>query len=385
MSATPDFGDLRSLMNEPYSRQIWDQLCDWIEHWDPDDREGRVLPYLDGHLHQWLDEERFVPPRWVKQLIDASSEHTYMSIARFLSLRGHARTDRWSTPETLFNVWNFSSVNAITILDMSHNTFESMDEWKYLYACEHLSSLEDLRLAYIDPAHDAPGWLEGLENAAFTKQLRALDLGSCQLEEEELEVLFRCDCSSLRSLDLSNNNITFNTLKKTREVFPDLEELTLANLSFEKQSIEPILALSRLKKLSISRGELDHAHYEALGTAPFAQNLTHLSLWGNKVGRNAAFYLFEKSNYASLRELEICVAQFNHVALEEFLKSAHADKIEVLKLNNNMLTDKAIDILIESDRLKNLKSLNLLNNPTTSEGVKRIKEDPHLGPITLIR
>jgi hypothetical protein len=67
------------------------------------------------------------------------------------------------------------------------------------------------------------------------------------------------------------------------------------------------------------------------------------------------------------------------------LKSAHAEKIEVLKLNNNMLTDTAIDILIESDRLKNLKSLNLLNNPTTSEGVKRIKEDPHLGPITLIR
>ena len=63
MGATPDFGDLRSLMNEPYSRQIWDQLCTWIEQWEPEDREGRVLPYLDGHLHQWLDEERFVPPR----------------------------------------------------------------------------------------------------------------------------------------------------------------------------------------------------------------------------------------------------------------------------------------------------------------------------------
>lgn len=385
MGATPDFGDLRSLMNEPYSRQIWDQLCTWIEQWEPEDREGRVLPYLDGHLHQWLDEERFVPPRWIEQLMEGGGERRYMSITRFLNLRGRARIDRWRAAPTLFNIWEFPSVQSITILDMGHNTFENPDEWKYLYESTHLKSLEELRLTYVDPAHSAPGWLEGLADATFLDQLRAIDLGSCQLEEEELDVLFRSRCSSLRELDLSNNNISINTLKRTHGAFPELESLTLANLSFEKQSPEPLLAFQRLKKLSISKGNLASSHYEALGAAPFAPHLTHLGLWGNQVGRNDAYHLFQKGNFAALRELEICMARFDNEALDVFLKSDHADKIEVLKLDNNMLTDAAIDLLLSSDRLENLKSLNLLNNPTTSEGVRRLKEDSRLGSITLIR
>lgn len=384
MGAAPDFGDLRSLMNEPYSRQIWDQLCTWVEQWDPQDRAERVLPYLDGHLHQWLDEERFVPPRWIERLLEDGKELPYVAVARYLSLRGHSRKGGWRDYPTLAALWSSPSLESITILDMGHNALQD-HEWELMFACEHMESLEQLRCAYVDPEHDHPGWLKGLKNAPFAKALVELDINACKLEEEECEVLFEAELTSLRALDISNNNFTMDTITRIAQNFPQLTELVMGGISVGSRSLEPVRKLEHLRRLDLSNCNLQQDHFEKLGVAGFASQLTHLTLWGNRVGVGAIDLWLGKGAYGSLRELNLGKTGLDDIELAKILDSPHVETLEVLELPNNSLTDTALGALRSSGRLKNLRKLNLLGNKTTAEGASAIKEDPVLGPITRIR
>ena len=69
--AHAQFGQLRQMMQQPPSRDLWMELIAFMESHDPRVQEDVLLPYIKGYLKQWPDELRTWHKSWTKRFLKA--------------------------------------------------------------------------------------------------------------------------------------------------------------------------------------------------------------------------------------------------------------------------------------------------------------------------
>ncbi|MEM1348848.1 MAG: hypothetical protein AAGI01_09850, partial [Myxococcota bacterium] len=157
-----DFGDIRSLVNEPYSVHVWAQVCSWVQEFDGEELHARVLPYVEGSLRRWTDEQRAVPRMWLRRLMEGT-DVPWMPVARALIAHRiqHPSYAPWSHPKPallLSRILGRPELEHLALLDFSYSWLTAKD----LTACSETPYLEQLsRLV-----------LRGTTLEALTKNMR---------------------------------------------------------------------------------------------------------------------------------------------------------------------------------------------------------------------
>jgi hypothetical protein len=63
------FGELRSLLQQPYTPELWERLCAWLPEQDPDSLERELVPYAASILARWPLGSRPMPHPWHQRLL----------------------------------------------------------------------------------------------------------------------------------------------------------------------------------------------------------------------------------------------------------------------------------------------------------------------------
>lgn len=334
---TSDFGDLRALMNAPYSRQVWEQLCDWVYIWDAQDYKDTVLPYLQGHLHIWDDERRFVPKRWQLRLINGESVQG-MEVARSLNLAGWTRSRShmlWGEktfPETLFTSTQWSHIAR---LDLSDNVLDEL-----------------LLDAMATKAHF---------DALHVLSLSRLELHECSVDDMVSKLVYASWVTRLKEIDLSYLASSPDQLFE-RVAMPGLHTLKLRKVA----SLKTIKALSThhpttpLRVLDIS-GSKDVIYHQINALKPFS-GLTHLNLSECMFYASSMDQLGTLPMTQSLHTLELRMCGLDHKKVMALLSNwPHASALRSLDLSGNALSLNTVRAMLTHPMCAQLTELNLFD------------------------
>ena len=92
------FGDLRSVLHNAPSEEVWEAVCHTLSEMRGTDIEGVVVPYALAHLTGWPDELRRAPLRW-KDALARGARLPFTSVVRVLDLTGEGlRNEDMLTP-----------------------------------------------------------------------------------------------------------------------------------------------------------------------------------------------------------------------------------------------------------------------------------------------
>lgn len=322
MTTPFDFGELRSLLQQPPSPQVWDALCTlvfpakWERHAD------LWLPYAQELLDRcWPDHLRLLP-------IQCAERKRLPSLAR---LARHL-TLAHNTPRQLTHILamlaahplpltqltmrggrGLSEAEAQTLWDalgsLEVATFESviLDEpmahqlahhphtarltalrlsraWMAdpalcaILRSPHLARLRALRLRWRSNTLNA-ALGEALAASAFTAGLTALDLGQTTLHGDTLRQIARVPWPALRALDLEAAQPPPDALRLMLAAAPNVHDLNLCGHSACEPLIEALCEVEtlRLEALELSFGRASSAAFARLLTAPQTSALTRFT------------------------------------------------------------------------------------------------------------
>ncbi|XP_051978340.1 protein NLRC5-like [Xyrauchen texanus] len=230
---------------------------------------------------------------------------------------------------------------------------------------------------------------EGLKNPLC--KLNILKLSKCKLTEESCSVLaavLSSDSSSLRELDLSNNNLQDSGVKLLSDGLKcicKLETLKFSNCSITEEGYKNLASalrsnLSHLKELDISGNDpgesgvellcnIQKDHYSKLKTLRFLKCST---------AEEAYWYLYNVTGKNPLlpRELKLSGHKLEYSRVKQIaalLEDKHC-KLNKLLLNNNCITEESCGTLVSAfnSNPSNLKELDLSGNKLKNSGMEKI-------------
>uniref|UniRef100_A0A672L988 Si:ch211-213a13.2 n=1 Tax=Sinocyclocheilus grahami TaxID=75366 RepID=A0A672L988_SINGR len=227
---------------------------------------------------------------------------------------------------------------------------------------------------------------EGLKNSVC--ELKILNLRDCGLTEEScsaLATVLRSN-SSLKDLDMSNNNLQDSGVKKLQNGLENtnctLEKLRLRCCDMKHKGCSALTSAlksnpSHLRELSLSENKLGDSGVKNLSDLLMNPQckLEILHLCECSITEEQCLILTSalKSNPSHLRELDLSENKIENKGVNylcDVLKDSLC-KLERLRLNDCNLTDKscsALATVLGSDT--SLKELNLSNNNLQDSGVK---------------
>jgi hypothetical protein len=313
------FGNLRSLLQRPASKALWDELCEVV-----DGHVGRVdeaqwheiVAYTRGVLRHWPIELCQAPERWVNAMFEGE-QVAQLAVARAIDTRGRDVGD-----EQIFEMTLTPALSQLASLSMGYSQRvawrpERLDYGcvRELCTCPHFGALRTLRIT-----------------------------GQHLLPDSFASIL---DCSnafaSLETLDFSFNDLNF--LKPS-----DLERLTFhpikhiylrsSNLSSQGvQVLESISLLHGIETLDLSN------NYQLTHT-----DLIHLLGYDSRV-------------FANLRTLHLCAFDLEQGQLPELFRAMPQARLEHLDLSGCMFhtyTDaEEIMAILACESLCGLRQLTL--------------------------
>lgn len=368
----PDFGDLRSLLNQPHTPQVWDQLCLWVGQWSDEASRYRIMPYIEGHLQRWTDEQRKVPSQWIRDLARDTAV-PWMMITKTLYLRGYnsPRGFSWSSNRVEIDFQKFFSREELVHihrLDLGENKLQE-DDLRALVESTQLESLTHLELQRNTFEHDGMKYLMRL------KPLTYLGLRKCKLTDAHIEQLCSGEhINQLKGLDLFGNQLTALSVRSLNERAPNLETLNLGNNPALLNTLTRHFSFSNLHTLNIERTKLETSDLEVL----LANNTyKHLNLWDTNLKEIASILSQYADNLQNLESLNLGKNALNNDDIKALVEIDFT-QLKQLNLYNNHIGDRSAEALAAAPWISKLDELNLGENAISSIGKKALRANDTL-------
>lgn len=78
-----DFGELRSLLQQPPSKNLWELVTGLVATWpDGDERDALIAPYVSEHIRRWPNALREIPKSWLVALARDEISEPVFSLGR---------------------------------------------------------------------------------------------------------------------------------------------------------------------------------------------------------------------------------------------------------------------------------------------------------------
>jgi uncharacterized protein (TIGR02996 family) len=155
----------------------------------------------------------------------------------------------------------------------------------------------------------------------------------------------------------------------------DLSDQDLTSAGVGQLARSPYL--TRLRRLDLSFNEITAAGAKALARSPHLAGLEALLLQVNRVEDEGVDALAESTTLANLVELDL---GGNGIGDEGAFTLAFGalDKLRILELYRNFISDPGVEALAQSENLAHLTKLELYDNEIGEDGARALAESPYL-------
>lgn len=396
MAAT--FGDLRSLMQQHASPQLWETLCEMLDEVDPGEMIELWLPYIHGYQRQWPESLGKAPERWIQTLFGGEDDIPQMGAALSLSVR-----DRDVGDEEIFELTCCPHVDNLRTLALG---YERRVPWRRekitfgcvrdIIKCEHLQGLRNLQLTgqhlgaeslaallspeglpslqVLDMSYNDLEFLQPSTLAGISHNLCELSLRDTELTLQGMTALTEAGLlDGLRRLDLSHNRgLDMRGLIELIETprWGDLQGLGLSGCNLTPGMLASLFAaipISSLTRLEIADNELfDEDPSQLVASLRFlgqqSVGLRHLDLGSTGLNDRAILALIDSGLFTELEELVLSGNQLGHEAISALVASDFFLERTALDFSANSLGDEGFVTLMTSESLTTLRTLALRNN-----------------------
>lgn len=322
-----DFGELRSLVNQPQSKQLWRRICDWVDQRNEHDLNEQIGPYINGQ--HWSDTYRTISKPDALALLAGAEGKPHFAIARALSLRNTSSTlwrdyeDERSMAEAYSTCLKRDSIRHIAVIDLSCNRLE-LSAIDALVSVER-PQLETLVLSTMCVAAKPTEWFNLLVNAPWFSQLRSLDLSHSGIDSECIALLANADLPALEHLDIGKNLLDFNDIKKLAKASFAKNLRSLGVGALVKSAVElHALNFPSLLALDMTGAHIDKVASKAIAGLPFTDKLMSLTLWDARISLNGVHAL---SAFSKLERLDIGKSKIDVLGVEALSESSFANNL----------------------------------------------------------
>jgi hypothetical protein len=368
-----DFGELRSLLQQPPSAQVWEALCKLVfpARWEK--TADQWLPYAQDHLDRhWPDELRLVPLKWAARKRPPSA----LQLARHLRYTGSpsditALVDMLALarpPLTALHTGNVGADVAAQLLEACANP--QLRELELgackmsdvssaaLAALDALATVEALKLSNAPISDNALG---GLLTSPKLAGLRRLSMHWQRSSSAQALGATLCRVAErLDSLELSYNKHPDPAALAPalgRASWPALRSLYICGVDTDAAGISALLAATpALRALALRDDKLDGDAVSAITSS--AASLDHLNLTYLQGAAAELAALLLSARCAELRSLELFSVQLDEVGGEAIWRGQTSQTLERLGLRGPRLGEGAWRAL-EGARLPRLRALDV--------------------------
>jgi hypothetical protein len=187
----------------------------------------------------------------------------------------------------------------------------------------------------------------------------------CGVGLEDSDVIGLASLSSLRSLNLSGNRLTFEVFPALK-VFRKLECLEVGGIRSRVKGIDALGALKTLKTLNLSGSEFDSTDLNYCVTLA---DLEMLDLSGSKVGDRVAVIM---QVLQKLKVINLSNTRITNAAIEPLTT---LDELEELKLDGTDINEECLESI---NKIKNLKKVSALKTKITKNHIKQKINNPNI-------
>lgn len=344
-----DFGWLRSLLQRPPSKQLWEELCQLIDKTDDQQAREQFIPYIQSYLKRWpKDFERQVPDTWAISLCHGDGP-LKLALCDALHLDGE------------------KPVNAI----------ENLVECSYLTGLEHLC-LADWTFA----DHE----IELLATALQCDSLKHLSIHRCELTDPQLALLCQQArwLGQIQHLSLWGNQLTSDGLMQIAQTpsLSSLENLSLWDNEVTSEGIESLADAPYFKHLHIldfDDNRIDDKGLIALAHARSIERITSLEIYENDVSFHGLEAICSSDVFSELQLLNIRFnTKISPHGLFALADSPMLASIEHLNISGCHVDDEMLEALVTSPNFKGTKRLIAWSNQITDDGAQILASSPYV-------
>ena len=367
-----DFGELRSLLNQPPSELGWRRVCWFLERaWTTHRPEATRswLPYAESHLESWPDALRRCPTRWARHLIvepDFEPGRLVRQL-RVMGLRGdQARLGRLLESPC----WP-----GLTALEAPRQRLDDGALGRLLERAP--PGLVRLDLSENELTCDG---VEALLSSPVGPQLRALDLSNTRVGISLSLASLRHHAPPLEALALRDCAAPPDELARLPEALP-----ALARLEVHGNGLHNHLCLlcerapcDQLRHLGLGDNDLSQRDLRALGRSELLGQLRSLDLSDNALWLVDVRELFEGPHFGQLESLDLHLNHLQEGDLRELLPQARLRRLRRLNLAVNWLGPASARALARAEGLERLEALDLSSNNLGALGAQELARAPRV-------
>lgn len=392
----PDFGELRSLVQQPPATPVFEEICEVMQRafeQVPDAWEQMWLPYATQSLARWPG--KMLEPDRAQRDAMLEGPTGYSSLVRFLNVGGNAlqgeRFEQLKRAEHLRHVTHVDLGSSglgwgeLASLALQDDLFERLEYFQFRAAVlEHEAFADMLQRPWLGHLEhlDFSGWASFgardvglLSKTSWLEGLRVLDLGGCSIGMGGCAALAHTAGGKARweVLDLSRNEIGESGTRALADTgcTAHLHTLNLEENKLGLKELEPLFGsehLRSLRHLNIGKNSVTDEVVEALVGASFAPQLESLDLTPMHM---SAFHpggqptllgydvLSEQRHLTSLKSLVLGGAAFDDDCAELIAASRGLPALESLRMDAVSAGERGLRALAESPHLERVRELRI--------------------------
>ena len=207
-------------------------------------------------------------------------------------------------------------------------------------------------------------------SSPYLANLRTFNLADGSFGNEEIRSVLACANLTLRSLDLSGNNILPTGIRLGLDTF---------------QSLATARCVQDLRELSLRSNSLSINHILILTYSDQFKNLETLDLAGNRLGSQSNMIaLVGLERFPKLTHLNLQACGVGDAGIEALMKTPLWGQLESLNLWNNEISDRGLMRMADADPSAKRTAVELQRNAIGDAGLTALATSPVLSSFRAI-